>query len=769
MDKYLQSKRKLQYRAEILEETIRELEISGATEEAAVARWRAHLGGLHESLQDPFLKIAVIGSVKSGKSTLINAMVGDDLLKRGAGIITAFITRVVSGEGEGGWVELKSWQRVNDEVNASLRMLPVFTASGNEEDLDIREPEDRSRIADWLDRMKFEWLQSRGNIDPNFMFLERCLQGFSLIQDEIGDEINRTELGKTTLPRHQLYAGEESRSVYVRDIELHFPIAWLGDRIELADCQGSDSPNPSHFELLQQYLLASHFIIYVISSRTGLREADFKLLDLVKGLRMFPQTLFVLNLDFDIHNDKDDLENITERVRSELSWVVPDPRLFAFSGLFHLLRQLGEKAPKFERRRMKFWKEARALSKTSDAGYAAFKKELADRICTRRSEVLLGCGLSRLGMIAANIRDTVHVRKSMLEKGMDGARETAGQLRSRHLALQSTLQGLVDTVSGLNQSIKRDLNTKVDGHLDLARGAIVREALDIVDHYSADSKIACPISDYGRLIREYYVFYLEFRRNLSRYLIEKINLRIVEFAKEEEFLLKERIRESSNGLWAFFDAALSDYRRDILGADLPATARQSTCTPNLTTLIAPPCFSSFLERDGLGRGILFLKFGLGSLPGILSGIKAKMRGGGAGPDKTDESVQGSEKRPEDDLFEKALGKARKEAKSELLRAFADFRENIKSTYFYRIVDEGSIFLLNEFRTRAEMAQVDFADMLEQNELVGEERQSAVEALVRASQMTTAMMEELDELRRTIQAGIEDRVEDSSQQAPALPE
>jgi len=68
-----------------------------------------------------------------------------------------------------------------------------------------------------------------------------------------------------------------------------------------------------------------------------------------------------------------------------------------------------------------------------------------------------------------------------------------------------------------------------------------------------------------------------------------------------------------------------------------------------------------------------------------------------------------------------------------------------------------------------MTQVDFADMVRQSELVGEERQSALEILARANQMTSAMIEELDELRRTVQAGISDRAEDSSQAAPALPE
>lgn len=762
MEEYSQFKKKIQHRAEILEETIQEIERAGQTDEPASGGWRECLGGVHESMRDPLLKIAVAGSVKSGKSTLINAMIGEDLLKRGAGIVTAFITRIVTGESPGGWVELKAWPQVIAEINDSLRMLPVAAEEGSvEETLDIRRGEDRERIERRLDRMKSEWLQSRGNIDVHFLFLERCLHGFSLIRDEIGEDAGLTAFEKASLAGHQLYVGDESRSVYVRDIELHYPVPWLGNRMEIADCQGSDSPNPAHFALLQQYLLSSHFIIYVISSRTGLREADFKLLDLIKTLRMFPQTLFVLNLDYDIHDDKDDIERITERVRSELGWVVPEPRLFAFSALYHLLRQLGDKSSKFERRRLKLWKESKALSKTTSTGFAAFKTELESRICAQRSQVLLGSGLSRLGMVASSILDSMRLRQSMLESNLERIRDTGEKLRARHIALQSSLQNMGDTVSGLNQSLRRDLIARVDAWFDSVHGPIVREALEMVSYFALDMENRRNISDYARLIREYYAFYLEFRKNISRYLIDKINVRIMEFAKNEEDLIREQLQESSEALWAFFEAALTDYRRGLPGSDGASQPRKFAFAPGNTERLVPPSFSSFFERNGLGRGILFLKFGVSSLGTILSGIRAKMR-------RSIPGFSGAHSNPEEDLFAQAQDLARSEARSELLRAFAAFRENLKTAYLFRIVDDGCISLLREFKTRASLAQVDFANLLRQSELGAEERSRAMEAVTHARQMTSAMLAELDDIRQAVQEGIADREEAATPVERALP-
>ncbi len=87
---------------------------------AQVNSWRRSLEAVSESLLDQTLRIAVVGPVKSGKSTFINALQGRDLLRRGAGIITAFITRVRAGSEEKGWVEIKSWEEINGEVNQAL-------------------------------------------------------------------------------------------------------------------------------------------------------------------------------------------------------------------------------------------------------------------------------------------------------------------------------------------------------------------------------------------------------------------------------------------------------------------------------------------------------------------------------------------------------------------------------------------------------------------------------------------------------------------------
>lgn len=740
MDGYLKFKKKMQHRVEILHETIRELEGRELAEEAAASRWREHLRQVDASLEDSMLRIAVVGSVKSGKSTLINALLGKDLLKRGAGIITAFITRVHTEGTLGGWVELKPWSQVLKELNATLHMLPIFREEASDADfVDIRREEDRQRLKTWVERMRTEWQQPKGQLDPNFVLLNGYLEGYGTLHANMGDTVNRLILDEHTLGQHQRYVGHEGQAAYVRDMEIHCPVSWLGEKIEIADCQGSDSPNPLHFALLQQYLLGCHFIFYVINSRTGLREADFKLLDFIKTLRMFPHTLFVLNTDLDAHPHHEDLDRLVERVRTELSWVVPNPRIYTFSALYHLADQLGDALSDRERRRLTLWLEEEGLTRRTNEGFASFREHLSQRISNQRTRVVLGSGLSRLNLVAGSIMDTTRARKRFMDQNLGSLDKSTGLLRRKQKAFQDILRTLENAIAGSRESIRPELDEAVDHFFDLKSGPIIKETLDMVDLYPVDSRYQKDLVDYRQLLRQLHFFYLEFRQSLSRYLVERVNLRVIEFAKEEEAFLRERLKQSSHAFWSLFATALDDYRRDM--AQYQIVLRKGVeikeCDWSLMEHITPPSFSGFVDHEAVGRGVLLVKFGIGRFTRFLTSLKSRI-----GKRNALFELEAHK----DESIREAIDLMKSEAKSELLYAFADYRKDFKLGYLHKMLDEGARYLLEELRTRAEMAQMDFTGLLKQSEAEGEGRESVIEVLTRTSRTTEAMVEELDSLR-----------------------
>ena len=61
-----------------------------------LSQWKTTCRTLGEQLAKETMRIAVVGAIKSGKSTFVNTLFGGDHLKRGAGVVTSIVTRVRS-------------------------------------------------------------------------------------------------------------------------------------------------------------------------------------------------------------------------------------------------------------------------------------------------------------------------------------------------------------------------------------------------------------------------------------------------------------------------------------------------------------------------------------------------------------------------------------------------------------------------------------------------------------------------------------------------
>lgn len=743
MNQYLNLKLKIEQRVAILGETIQEMASHEVVEQTVAARWHEQLDQVRSSLDDPLLRIAVVGTVKAGKSTLVNALVGKDLLKRGAGIITAFITRLITNSEAKGWVEFKPWSQILDELNATLHLLPHNPELMEEAHaFDLRDAGDLQRLKVLLAQMQEEGRRKDGHLDPSHLLLRGYLEGYDRVHQFLGDAANRLMFDEDSLDQHQLYVGSEGQAVYLRDMELHYPVGWLGEAIELADCQGIDSPNPLHFALLQQYLLKSHFILYIISSRSGLREADFRLLDFIRTLKMFPQTFFVVNADLDDHPHLENLELLAERVRSELSWVVPEPRFFVFSALHLLLAQLKGSASERERRHLRLWKEDATLSKASETGFAAFRESVSREVSEQRFRVLCGSGLSRLSMVAGSVMNTAAAQTQIMDQNLESIHQTAAGFDDKKARLWGAIETLKNAILGLRISLHREIDQAVEAYFDPGQSRIVRETLEAVEQYPVQFDGEQGPLDYRQLFQQFHRVYREFRQSLARFLVEKVNLQVIEFAKREEKNLCERLRGGGEGFWALFTAAVEDYRREtgFFDSGRCATFDRPEGAWQVGEMLVPPSFSAFVDQGASGRGLLLMKLGLASVTRLLGDFRSHLG-------KARELLFGNKR--QEGMIEEAVRLLKKEATRELQQAFEEYRQRFKSDYLFRIADEETGRLLREFEVRAQLAQVDLSDLLQQGQTAETQRQALQTTLTQTHQITQAMIEELEELRSTL--------------------
>ncbi len=743
MDDYARLKERIALRTDTLRDAVERLQDQGLVNEEQARLWHEHLDLVSGALNDPLIRIAVVGSVKSGKSTLINALVGRDLLKRGAGIITSFITRIRCNSREGGWVELKSWKEINREVSRAVALLPWSDGQETRRDSwDLQKASHRKLLRRLLEDSQKEWRSGGGALDANFLLLNAFLDGYPEIKELVGDQVNRLLFDGVSLEQHQKFVGRESQAVYLKDLELHYPVPWLGKEVELADCQGSDSPNPLHLALLQQYLLKSHLIVYVISSRTGIREADLKLLQFIQTLRMLPHTLFVFNLDLDNHPSGEDIEDSIQRIHTELQWTVPNPQIFAASALYHLIEAQGDEASARERRRFEAWNEDGFGKEISRSGFEGLKEALASRIGRQRGRVLFGSGLNRLGVVAQALSETSRTQFQLLDQNLEQLKTSAERLKERQQALLGTLGTLENAISGLRDTLRKDVDHAVGSFFDLDYGAVIQETLQMIEHYPVDPTYLNDLNDPTKVLKQLHRFYLEFRKSLSSFLVEKVNLHTVRFAKEQEAFLRDRLQQSSRAFWALFQTAMEEYHQELARYGVKVRSYEMNLDEEWSDWheIVPPAFSGFVDEHAVGRSVLLMKFGIGRIGRLLSSLKARLGR------KNLPSPRDSE---EGDTLREAIDLVKSETRSEILYAFRDYRQNFRYQYLYRLLDAGTAHLLQEFRIRARMAQTNFQDLLRRGAQEESKRIQDVDTLREISRIAEAQLEAIEELRRAL--------------------
>lgn len=190
LDQYLMrgSRQNLQERLERLEQTGDELpvlkKLESVISEHGLVEFRSTLSMILDRLEDNSFEIAIFGRVSSGKSSLLNAMLGTDVLPVGVTPITAVPTRLLYGETP--LVHVWFANRTPEEFD--IAHLPEFVAEqlnrGNEKHVTrivVQLPSPRLREGTaFVDTPGLGSLATRGSAET-LAYLPRCDLGVVLI------------------------------------------------------------------------------------------------------------------------------------------------------------------------------------------------------------------------------------------------------------------------------------------------------------------------------------------------------------------------------------------------------------------------------------------------------------------------------------------------------------------------------------------------------------------------------------------------------------
>jgi hypothetical protein len=642
-----------------------------------------HWLGVLEKIQDHLAgepcRLAVVGTVKSGKSTLINALVGRDLLKRGAGIVTAIITRVQPGPESRAVLIFKDWGEINGEINQSLGLFPSPRLQGRTTPLDLKIAGDRELLAQVLSEADAAATWPGGSLDQSYILLKSYLEGYDLAAPLIPAG-GRLELDGEALVRHQEMVSREATAVYLKDVLLTVPFPWEISNVEWGDCQGSDSPMPQHLAQVLQYLFKTDLALYVISSRVGLRQADFQFLGELKRMGLAAHTRFILNLDLGEHRDYEEVIALKDRLSQDLQAYYPGGHLYAFSALQRLFRRKlarGETLAPREAALFSAWEADQAAASFSAEESDRFEDETQAALKDRLSRHLGGSSLAQVRMVAQGLRERLTLTRDLMVRDQAALEEVAARIQSRCQPLADSFPSLRQTLEGAALGLKKELKNRVSSQMDPKYGPVGSSLLGFMRSYEPDwEKLPVPEGP-GALRPALYHLFQEFHQDLARFVAGQLNVAVWEFIQAQEEWLRKELAQVWTPLLISLQEALSLYYREIAALGLEAAA------PTLTVYPSPrpkdlevPLLEVHLNPGWRLTGEAWVQTGVGWLRRVFQALKKKMSKGAAADPKK-ELIRN---------LSQAL-KAIKEWMAEALRELLlDYGERLKFQYFSPLVD-----------------------------------------------------------------------------------
>ncbi len=678
MERYHHSKDQLLGITRAVSSLCDEIKSTPGIGEAPTGHWKHACEEIREQITAELIRVAVIGPIKSGKSTFVNALFRGDYLRRGAGVVTSIVTRIRRGAALKATLFFKPWERINRDIEDAMVLFPDAAWRAADGPLDIRNDKDRSDLTRAMGALSEDLLITQDSRNMNSVIISAYLDGYDRVREIVSEDPVVREYAGDDFEAHQAYVGDDSLAVYLSDIELTIDAGDMDETIEIADCQGSDSPNPLHLAMIQDYLRMTHLIVYVISSRTGLRQADIKFLSTIKRMGILGNTLFLVNVDFGEHGTMDDLVRVTRKIREDVALLRPDPEVYILSSLFNLFRSDASSLTEKDRLRLAQWQAGTDMTAFSDAETGRFESDIQHKLTEERYALLLNNHLERLGVQAAGMAHWARVSRDIFGKD---AREVAGIVREigeyqkKILRMKSTIRSTLDgAVNKLKQTLKRDVDRFFDKH-----DGILGEALRFLKSYHpVYGEWEHHLKTAGFSSAMYLVFQ-DVKRNLDGFMAESVNPEIIRFIGEEEGRIRDHFSAIAGSYDAMVGDALVEYNQVMEGLGLSPLGKgpEPIALPETAAIIrsaglkVPPAVASMQYSAGI-RGEAVMRLGVYRVIRFFRQLFRKAPDSGTG-----EALQ---------ALKGGVLRLKRETEQSIAFNFKDYRENIKFQYLLSLAD-----------------------------------------------------------------------------------
>ncbi len=641
--------------------------------------WEKACEHLPRQLAEDTIRVAIVGPIKSGKSTFLNSLFKGEYVKRGAGVITSIVTRVRNGGRLRAKLFFKSWDEINAEMEQALVLFPAANWRSENISFDLRKEKQRQALKRALGELSADQFITRSTRNINTVLLSSYLKGYETVSPLLnsGNAIQLYEDDRFS--DHKAFVGNESLAVYLKDVLLEINSDSVKSNIEIADCQGSDSSNPLHLAMIQDYLLFTHLMIYVISSRTGLRRADIRFLSMIKKMGILDNIVFVVNCDFSEHDSIDDLNMLVDRIREELSMLKTDPDIYSFSALYNLFDANRESISDKDRLRMAQWNVDQAFAELSNRETRRFETTFSDSLTRKRTALLLQNHIERMGVVLTGLGEWTSLNQEVLVKDTDHAAGILKKIKAHQKRLEKTKTTIKRALSGAMPEIKNVLQKEVNRFFDVHAGSVIQNIGRFIRDYTLVPENYLESLKNSDLSQTLYVVFQDFKQSIDSHITEAINPELIRFIQENE----KRIGEYFDSLMVPFDTMVNDAYAEFNwrgGRNLSASDTVKS-SPN-----KPPDLDVILNESGLRPPALVTAIhystGIKAEAIVRLGYYKAMRNAKTVFRKT--AVHQGDVRLK--VLEDAVRRMKRETEKSAVFHLKDYRENLKFGYLFKLVE-----------------------------------------------------------------------------------
>lgn len=253
-----------------------------------LATWRKEFSLIRDHIEQPHrLRVALVGTTGAGKSTFLNAILGQEVLPIGVmQPCTAFVTAVSHSEESGYRVTVRFCTR--QEWQADLDSLAVSLKSGDVDE-ELNERGESKRLMDAA-RKRINAVYGT-NVENGADLSEVLKHSLPPEAEKVfatgSVQISAFDDAKDMLAYlKKLIRGDSSLWPLVKQVEISGYYPCLAGGLELVDLPGLNDPNEARVEVTREFLRTSPFVWIVFSMVRGITEDIQRVLREEKLLRM---------------------------------------------------------------------------------------------------------------------------------------------------------------------------------------------------------------------------------------------------------------------------------------------------------------------------------------------------------------------------------------------------------------------------------------------------------------------------------------------------